>query len=267
MSLIQEALKRQQEEENHPAGDATETIQSAVPATAPPPEPTPAASLAPPPVVPPHEPRAPAAAPPPPPAPPAVLASIEPTEPLTVNDEGKEKKKKRGHPARTLFLVLVIVFLVLAGGAWMIMFAVQRWMSSEIDETDFAAVTEVIAATVAPTAPEPVAAPGPEVEPPTPEIPAKEEKPSMLDALKQVATPSSRDGRDASPRRSKVKWPDLSLTGVVGKGVSGSAMLNGQLLSVGESTDGVTLIGIGSHGVELSCKGDRKTLKVGGSIE
>ena len=163
--------------------------------------------------------------------------------------------------------MLVIVFLVLAGGAWMIMFAVQRWMSSEIDETDFAAVTEVIAATVAPMAPEPVAAPEPEVEPPTPEIPAKEEKPSMLDALKQVATPSSRDGRDASPRRSKVKWPDLSLTGVVGKGVSGSAMLNGQLLSVGESTDGVTLIGIGSHGVELSCKGDRKTLKVGGSIE
>jgi hypothetical protein len=265
MSLIQEALKRQQEEENHPAGDATETIQSAVPTTAPPPEPTPAASLAPPPlapppVVPPHKPRAPAA------APPAVLAPIEPTEPLTVNDEGKEKKKK-GHPARTLFLVLVIVFLVLAGGGWMIMFAVQRWLSSEIDDADLVAVTEVIAVNIEPTGQIPTAQPEPDVAPPVPVAPVEEEKPSMLATLKQVATPSSRDGRDASPRRSKVKWPDLSLTGVVGKGVSGSAMLNGQLLSVGESTDGVTLIGIGSHGVELSCKGDRKTLKVGGSIE
>jgi len=64
-----------------------------------------------------------------------------------------------------------------------------------------------------------------------------------------------------------VTWPALTLTGVVGKGSNGSAILNKQIVGIGETIEGVRVIAIRDKGVELEFSGKKQILKIGGSTQ
>jgi len=89
-------------------------------------------------------------------------------------------------------------------------------------------------------------------EPSEPDVP-----PKMVDVEPDTSTPPV-----AEP-----EWPFLSLSAIVGRSVTGSAIINGTIVSVGESIEGVTLVIIGDQGVELEFEGKRRTLRVGQSTE
>jgi hypothetical protein len=65
--------------------------------------------------------------------------------------------------------------------------------------------------------------------------------------------------------RGAVRWPALKLTGVLGQGRSGSAIINDQVLAVNETIKGVRLAAVGRQGVELEYQGERRFVKVGTS--
>lgn len=68
-----------------------------------------------------------------------------------------------------------------------------------------------------------------------------------------------------TPPKPPAVWPVLTISAVVGSGRKGSAMINGKILGVGDIIDEVSIVEISRQGVELSYKGEVKTLKVGGS--
>lgn len=62
-------------------------------------------------------------------------------------------------------------------------------------------------------------------------------------------------------------WPYIILSTTMGKGESGAAVLNGQIVGVGESMKGVTLLAVGSHGVKLQYNNQIGILKKGESTQ
>lgn len=66
-----------------------------------------------------------------------------------------------------------------------------------------------------------------------------------------------------------VVWPKLIVSGVIGSVKSGrsAAILNGQMLSLGDTIEGVTIDAIDKQKVKLRYRGEVKTLTVGTSTE
>jgi hypothetical protein len=64
-----------------------------------------------------------------------------------------------------------------------------------------------------------------------------------------------------------VSWPKLALKGVVGKGQSGSAFINSEVVGPGEQIEGVKVVAIDKGAVRLEYQGETRILKVGTAIE
>jgi hypothetical protein len=66
-----------------------------------------------------------------------------------------------------------------------------------------------------------------------------------------------------------IVWPRVTVTGLMGEsdGTRGAVILNGQMLSVGESIEGVRVTAVTKRGVQLSFGGEIRKLKVGESTE
>ncbi len=280
MSLIEEALRKQQE-------DAATRDKTATPA--------PAA----------HQPHAkptsgspPTATPVPPPLPP----QIPPRE--------SAPGAKAAHTRRVVLLVslLVLLLLVLAGAAFFVYRA--RQAAREVDAAseqastppqpvpappvDNVASDEVAA--IAPAAVEPVAgealpAVGTDrvsaVTAPVPATPAT----GAVSATggPTVTEPAARTGgvsgvfRDvplikkleavasvrAKPAVKPVAWPSLRLTGFMGarNAGRGAALINGRVVEAGELIEGVTVLMVRRDGVELEYQGERRFLKQNAPIE
>lgn len=81
---------------------------------------------------------------------------------------------------------------------------------------------------------------------------------------KLVTHPSTSEPEPAKEKPS-VAWPSVSLSGLVGKGSNGSAILNNRIIGVGETIEGVKVVSIGRQGVILEYEGETQFLKVGNS--
>jgi len=91
--------------------------------------------------------------------------------------------------------------------------------------------------------------------PPQPEPTATQAQPAVTTA------PAPK----VEPTRQPVVWPSLTLTGVMGRGNRGSAIINGEVVGVGEVVKGVKIAGIGDQGVHLEYQGEKRFLKIGGT--
>jgi len=60
-----------------------------------------------------------------------------------------------------------------------------------------------------------------------------------------------------------VIWPILTLQGIMGKPPNGAAIINGQIVSVGQEMEGVVLTAVGQDTVTFSYKGESKRIKNG----
>lgn len=72
--------------------------------------------------------------------------------------------------------------------------------------------------------------------------------------------------RSSSVKIKKITvWPEMIITGVIGAdGANGAALINGQLISVGESYQGIRIISISRNSIRASFEGEIRTFKVGG---
>jgi hypothetical protein len=253
MSLIEEALRRQQEESGDSPDASKQTIglrktgaQAASPATA---QPASAETAAP---------------------------ALDSRSPVRPQPEGGGR---RGLPA--ILGVLLLVLILGGGGAWMLVYALKHWKSQPQESggappapaaeapppvvptpapaapDDSASVrpepTNAASAAAAASAPEPIA-------PPTPtQAPAVTAPPPAPEPPPAVAEPPQ--------PKPALRWPAFSLDGVVGKGQHGAARLDGQIVAVGESVNGIKVVAIGSQGATLEHKGEQRFVKVGQSAE
>jgi hypothetical protein len=298
MSLIQEALRRRQEETDGATGGArpppnqTARLHLASSTDVAPAGPPPARGgdtlvSAASPV------SATAPAPTPPPPLPAQVPALQRREMVTERRHGR-------WPALVFALLLL---LSLAGGAiWFLLPAVQQWIGNL---PALAALTHDSSPAVpAPddsnpaagsaTATEPEVRP-PETPAPQPPLPApspavstvaeeKTSRPALVTQPEPVAAPSVAQTPKETPVRPiapptppepplavveepQVEWPNLLLGGVVGKGSKGAAMLEGQVIAVGETFNGVKVISIGLQSAELEFRGQTRQVKVGNSTQ
>jgi hypothetical protein len=74
----------------------------------------------------------------------------------------------------------------------------------------------------------------------------------------------SEQGTTVIPKKI-VAWPALKLSGVVGKETYGSAIINSNIVQIGQSIEGVKIVRIVEGGVEVEYQGETKILRVGGS--
>jgi hypothetical protein len=86
-------------------------------------------------------------------------------------------------------------------------------------------------------------------------------------SAKQMEPRTTRSIADAAPEVAPVQWPYMKIGGVVGKGLKGAATINGKIVAVGESIDGVEVVAIGDYGVKLECQNETRFAKVGSLIQ
>lgn len=260
MSLIQEALKRQQMEQqgNSPA------------------EETPASP----------------AAPPPPPPPPASPPSQPTPSRAKSNDNASLKFKSRSNPEEekpaedtphdetpsdkkdkpsqktwtTLLGASIGVVLLLACGIWLISLAVkqmnakkQQPASQPVETTENTIIT-----TESESGPQPDIQETTQIEQPEPQTTSSDLE-TNLPPESQME--SEEKGKQPQIAPETVRWPPLELSGIVGKGANGSAIINGMVLSVNESIENVTIVAIENQGVRLEYKGHTQYLRVGQSTQ
>jgi cytoskeletal protein RodZ len=255
MSLIQEALKRQEEEARQ---QGTDTV------TVPPPKPPPDAD--------------------------------EGKNDLSKEEPGGAKKPKNSKPWAVLLGALAVVLLLVGGAIWMLMTAVKT-VANDVAETATATAEEAIAAitnipaetteplvaaesepseTADTSAPPAVAVqpqPAPaethpaelvSVPPPAEAVaPAVESAPAVIapppDPVATVPQPA--DAKPGEP------WPLLKVSGVVGRGRYGSAVINGKVVAVGELIEGVKVLSVDSRGAQLMHEGISRHVRVGSSTD
>lgn len=74
----------------------------------------------------------------------------------------------------------------------------------------------------------------------------------------------SESGSSVVPKK-VVPWPVLKLSGVVGRDTQGSAIINGNIIPIGQTIEGVKVVKIIGGGVEVEYQGETKILRVGDS--
>ena len=258
MSLIQDALKRQQEDDSRQTDVPAEPIQPVAPPPVIESKPLQAATTEPP--------ATPVAAPPPPP-------------PVDTDEKPEEADGTQQDTARrplgawpTLLAVLIILLLVIGGFVWFAMYAFQRWQSGNKDALDEAQAAAIEAVTQAVVQDGATGTAVEETETPPDLLPGEQAGTPPADTTSDQAgqPPTSIDKVPAGTAAydvASIAWPALTLTGVVGRGANGSAMINGEIVEIGESIEGVKLLSIDKQGVNLQYHGEERFLKSGMSLQ
>jgi len=100
-------------------------------------------------------------------------------------------------------------------------------------------------------------APAPtEIAPPRPTPPQPVPAPEVAGAEPEAEMPASES-----------QWPILNLKGIVGKGQRGAAVINGKVVAVGELIEGVKVVSVNSRGAQLEYEGNSRHLRVGSTTE
>ena len=258
MSLIQEALRRQQEDMDDNSGATPPPAEPLVPAPSPQEAPT-IAKKAPIDIAPPDLDTS---APPPVQEPPAIEAEEPPPPPPEAMEDAASDNTTPAVPAKDkpgmkVALLVGGVIICLALGIWAITFAVKTWMAPspvvaeepadpvqpEPAPTDVVEVPAVVAGDPAPVVEVPTIPDTPD--PVVVEVP---EPPTVIE-------------------KEPIIWPLLILNGLVGKGAQGAIMVNNEIIGVDETIEEVRVVSISKQGATLEYQGEKKFVKVGGSTD
>lgn len=203
---------------------------------------------------------------------------------------------KRAWP--TLIGVVLMLMLLIGGAVWMLYYAYLQFAGGGSEPVPVEITTnspEEGGPPAPPPAPEPEPEPEPEPPPKDPGSEAVEPGPEPEPITEPVAetTPTTETGVDPAPvppepspdkppsekppsekpkpeapapaPQPEVAWPALTVEGTVGTGANGAAMINGQVIQVGERVQGVAVQSVGRSGVVLEYKGQTRTVRAGGS--
>lgn len=227
MSLIQEALKRQQQEAGEgELKNGPPPLQR--PAAAPSPKPEPALKPEPPPLK-------------------NDTPTVAPAETKAPPPRDKSKKRETAGAKTGKTIVLILLLAAVGGLVWYQMKPPAR-KSTHAGPT--AETTTQQAAD-----PVPVLALTPITEILDSETSVA--KPQASDPITEPLTPEE--------LLVEIEWPSLLLNGIVGSGAQGSCLINNQIVRVGEHVQGVKVAAIRKDGVELEYQGEKRYLRVGAS--
>ncbi len=251
MSLIQEALKRQQEDggEENPESKNVPPVQEPA-EQAPSPEP--------------HEKTMEN----------EIQEAPEPEETPaeTETPPPPEQKPQKPKKTRTVVLASTIVGLILiaaAGGSYFLFFRTGDAGTNDQADTspaEASATEKEPEATPSPPTDVDTKKPGEEKKddlPPKTETPSGEKTvPAGEKPTKKTPGPSRPvKAPPRTPRPKPVLWPDLTLQGLLSKSGEGAALINGEVISKGEKMQGVELTAVRKNSVMLKYKGETKELK------
>jgi len=262
MSLIQEALKRQQEDDGQQGSPEPEIVTPPVATPSPGQEPSqskPPTKIA-------------LQSPAPPPPPPE--AAME----MSATDSSDSEPKQSSRTWLTLAAVITLVLLFLGGAIWMLTFVIQH-LKSKQPQNEFVH-QQIAESTIADTpaiAPDDAALPPARPEAPPQPVPGTDIAAVQAPANETTtngpipeAVPTSTIAPDVSVQQDvakpAAKWPALVLNGMVGKGANGAAIINKKVVGVGESIEGVKLISVDRQGVHLEYSGEQRFMKVGSKL-
>jgi hypothetical protein len=182
--------------------------------------------------------------------------------------------------------LVVLGILSLAFILWLLFFGLHLWQKKP--EPAIAPVTATVPK--APSTPSPAPVPAPKAEPvviavtntppvvppiapvtnaavipaATPVPPARPIDPTPPPAPVVTNPPTVSAPKEATP----VIWPKMLVTGIIGrKGGQSAVIINGQMLSPGDSLEGVKIEGIEKQRAKLVFQGEIKFLAAGGSTE
>lgn len=104
-----------------------------------------------------------------------------------------------------------------------------------------------------------------EPETPAKAAPVKEPAPAVAAAVAEpTATAAVATPPEAEPQPpASLKWPDITITGVVGREQKGAVFINSKVYGVNETVEGVRIIAIKPQGALLEYRGETRLAKVG----
>lgn len=258
MSLIQEALRRQhQEDAKSKSGTGPTTAPGVKQAEPPVPPPKPGTGAVPPPL--------------PPPLP-------EPEESSPEDESALEAETVEKAPSRQRFVLAGIVAgaaLLIVLAMLMLWFGVVKFRNrpepqaasavpqSPTNQVSSTATGQSDTATAASVQPEPAS---------TAKVAAAVAATDQTEvaSVRTAAAATTADVPAAAVAMPPpvVRWPSLTLKAVLNRGQGrGVAFINGTAYEVGDEVDGATIASCGDQCVQLTYKGERRTLRVGGTIQ
>jgi len=98
-----------------------------------------------------------------------------------------------------------------------------------------------------------------------PEVPVKTATPAVVEPTPPVtvAVEDAPPSETTVPAPAPIRWPDITITGVVGRDQKGAAFVNGKVYGVNETVDGVRILSIKPQGVLLEYQGETRLAKIG----
>jgi hypothetical protein len=173
--------------------------------------------------------------------------------------------------------LILLGILSLAFILWLLFFGLHLWQKPPAPAPVPAPAATALKAPATPS-PEPVPAPVPKTEPvvvAVTNIPPASPPPAPVTNTVAVPITPSAPLVAPQPTESTVKvalpvlWPKLLITGIIGrnKGGESAVIINGQMLSPGDSLEGVKIEGIEKQRAKLVFQGETKLLSVGGTTE
>lgn len=200
------------------------------------------------------------------------------------SDAETEEKETKEHKSIAVVITVLVAFVVFVFGAlYLILTTFSKIrtppptpVTIDIPATPPPAVqpetitddtTETIEETIidetgvppVPPEPEPAVDRKPVEEPE--DIPPSEAEPAP-ETVVAVTPPPSLPPQPPPPRE-PVVWPNISLQGVVGRGTTGSVIIDGEVIGVGEAYNGARVIRIEHQGALMEYKGERRVIRVG----
>ncbi|MDZ4199421.1 MAG: hypothetical protein U1E27_09060 [Kiritimatiellia bacterium] len=172
-------------------------------------------------------------------------------------------------PGRFVGILVGILILIVAGMAAAGYLLWQAWARSKaaaeapkVVETTrpVMAETRVEPGAVPPSTPVPPVEPAPPVQPPV--SPAPVPKPTPPPEISQPTQPVP---VPVPAIRAEVKWPELLIRGVFLAASDSTALINGDIVRVGDEVRGVRILKIADDAVTLQFGGETRTLRGGQS--
>jgi hypothetical protein len=87
--------------------------------------------------------------------------------------------------------------------------------------------------------------------------------PQDVPAAGQPATAVAATAPGDETAMAAIKWPDITISGVVGKEHAGAAFINNKVVGVNETIEGIRILAIKPQGALLEYKGETRLAKVG----
>ena len=185
----------------------------------------------------------------------------EPKEDVSEEEHASDTSAPAGKPWRALAGIAALILVLVGGGIWMLVYAFQHWNKPDTEET---AETETSAETVK-DKPEKesgngTATPGTITRTNT-SGDAETSIVSSGDVDTEDKTAFAADtGTDIAEK--EIIWPLFSITGIAGRGKNGSVIINNEIVPVGHTVEGARLLSIEPRGAWMSYKGQKKFIRL-----